>query len=70
MPRARAAIGTALGLLVLLHQDVWLASDGRLVLGLPVSLAYHLGYCVACGVVMALAVRYAWPREPGEGGDG
>ncbi len=68
MSRPRAAIGGGLALLFLLHHDLWLAADGRLVLGLPVSLAYHLGYCIACGVAMALLVRYAWPRD-GAGDD-
>lgn len=72
MPRPRAAIGGALALLLVLHQDVWLAGDGRLLFGLPVSLAYHVGYCLACGVVMVLLVRFAWPKdaEGDDGGDG
>jgi hypothetical protein len=65
LPRAgrRLAYGL-LGLLFLLHNDLWWWHDGRLVLGLPVGLAYHLAYCFAAAVVMALLVAWAWPRLP------
>jgi hypothetical protein len=44
--------------LFLLHDDYWLADDPRLVLGLPVGLVYHLGYCAVTAAVMAvLAAR-------------
>ena len=50
--------------LAVLHQDVWYWDDPRLVLGfLPVGLAYHAAYSVMCGIVWALAVRFAWPDE-------
>ena len=52
----------SLFLLFLLHNDWWLWSDGRLVVGLPVGLVYHLVYCLVVVVVMALVVRFAWPR--------
>lgn len=54
-----------LGAVFLLHQDWWNWARVRpLVLGvLPVGLAYHAGYALACAVVMALLVRYAWPRD-------
>ena len=39
----------------------WVAS---LLFGfLPIGLAYHALFSVACGVVWALAVRFAWPAE-------
>ena len=53
----------ALGLLYLLHNDLWLWDDPRLVLGLPVGLAYHVLFCVAAAVVLALLVVYAWPEH-------
>ncbi len=53
----------ALALLYLLHNDLWLWHDERLVLGLPVGLTYHVLYCLATAVVMALLVRYAWPQD-------
>lgn len=54
--------GLVLALLVL-HQDLWFWRDARLFLGLPIGLSYHVLYCVAVALVMALAVRWAWPRE-------
>lgn len=54
-----------LGLLVLymLHNDLWLWNDPRLVAGLPVGLLYHVGFCVAASVMMLLLVNNAWPRH-------
>jgi hypothetical protein len=51
----------ALAALYLLHNDLWLWNDRRLVLGLPIGLAYHLGFCVAASAVLALLVVLAWP---------
>ncbi|HRC84127.1 MAG TPA: DUF3311 domain-containing protein [Thermoanaerobaculia bacterium] len=51
-----------LGLLALLHQDFWLRSVSRPLLGLPASLAYHVGYCLVAAALLALAVRWAWPK--------
>ncbi len=45
----------------LLHNDLWLWDDPRLFLGVPVGLAYHVGYCLAAAALMALVVRFAWP---------
>lgn len=49
-------------LLFLLHNDWWLWDDARVVLGLPVGLAYHVAYCLLVVAVMALVVRFAWPE--------
>ena len=57
-----AAVAVLLAALFLLHQDVWLWRDGRLVLGLPVGLAYHVAYCFAAALVLGRAVQWAWPR--------
>lgn len=46
-------MGVAVALLVLLHHDVWLAEARHLVLGLPASLLYHLGYCLVASLVMS-----------------
>ena len=51
----------ALGLLFVLRHDFWLWNDARLLVGLPVGLVYHVGYCVAISVLMGLLVRFAWP---------
>ena len=59
-----------IGLIVayLLHNDTWLWGDSTIVLGLPVSLLYHVAYCLTVAGLMALVVRFAWPfderREP------
>ena len=49
--------------LYLLHNDLWLWHDSSLVLGLPVGLVYHIGFCFAAIALMALLVNYAWPTE-------
>lgn len=60
----------ALVVLYLLHNDLWLWHDARLVFGLPVGLVYHIGFAVATSVVLTLLVIHAWPdhldREAGE----
>lgn len=53
----------ALLLLALLHNDLWLWDDSRLVLGLPVGLAYHIAFCAVTSAVFLLIVRYAWPAD-------
>jgi len=54
-----------LGLFVLyvLHNDLWLWNDGRLVLGLPIGLLYHFGFSVVTAFMMFLLVTYAWPQH-------
>ena len=48
----------------LLHQDIWLWNDARLVLGfLPSGLVYHAGYSLATAVLWALAIRHMWPGD-------
>jgi hypothetical protein len=61
----RVLLTCAVLLLYALHQDVWFWSAARpLVLGfLPIGLAYHAAYTVACVVLMALLVRVAWPAH-------
>jgi hypothetical protein len=65
----RGSLYVGLFLAFLLHNDLWLWSDGRLVAGLPVGLTYHVGYCVAVAILLALLVRAAWPFKD-ETGDG
>ena len=62
-PWARGLLYAALGVLYLLHNDLWLWHDGSLVLGLPAGLTYHVLYCLATAVLMALLVRWAWPSD-------
>jgi hypothetical protein len=49
----------------LLHQDFWNWRTAEpLVFGfLPIGLAYHAGYSVLAAVMMAVLVRWAWPRH-------
>ena len=56
----------ALAVFYLLHNDLWLWHVGRFVLGLPVGLTYHVGYCLAAAALLALLVRRAWPAELAE----
>jgi Protein of unknown function (DUF3311) len=49
--------------LYLLHQDWWNWGSRQLILGLPVGLAYHVGFCVMASVLMFCLVRYAWPAH-------
>ncbi len=46
-----------------LHNDLWLWNDGRLLLGFPIGLTYHAIFCLATAILMALLVRYAWPSH-------
>jgi uncharacterized protein DUF3311 len=64
----RAVLYAALAALAVLHNDLWLWNDGRVIAGLPVGLLYHLGFCAAAALVMLLLVRFAWPAglEAGE----
>ena len=52
-------------LLIVLHQDFWNWDkvDPRWFGFLPVGLWYHLGYCVAAAVLLALFVAFAWPTH-------
>lgn len=60
-PGWKIPLYAALAVLYLLHNDLWLWHDPRLVLGLPVGLLYHVAFCVATAVVLTLLVLYAWP---------
>ena len=51
----------ALLVLYLLHNDLWLWDDARLLFGLPVGLVYHVGFSVAAAIVLTLLVLKAWP---------
>ena len=59
----RAALYLALVALYVLHNDLWLWNDARVVAGLPVGLVYHLLFCFVVVGVMSLLVSRAWPSE-------
>jgi len=55
-----------------LHNDLWLWDDARIVLGLPVGLLYHVLFCLAVSGLFWALVRYGGdrdPLEPGASGD-
>ena len=39
------------------HNDFWLWSDSRFVLGLPVGMLYHVGLCFVAALIFAVLVR-------------
>ena len=53
----------ALIVLYLLHNDLWLWDDPRLMQGIPVGLLYHIVYCIVAALLMVLLVTYAWPHH-------
>ena len=53
----------ALVVLFLLHNDFWFWNNPIQVLGLPIGLLYHIGFCAAAAILMALVVNYALPRH-------
>ena len=65
----RAVLYAAQAALYALHQDAGLRHDPQLVLGLPAGLTYHVAYCLAASVLMALLVRLAWPARLETDGD-
>lgn len=53
-----------IAILVVLHQDVWNWTDGRLLFGfMPLGLAYHVVLSISAALVWWLAVMYAWPLD-------
>jgi len=60
---ARRLLYGALVLIFVLHNDLWLWDDARLVGGLPVGLTYHIGFCLVVALVMWLIVRCAGPED-------
>ena len=52
-----------LGLLCVLHTDVWYWDDPRMVLGAPIGFTYHVLWTLVVTGTFWLAVRYAWPTE-------
>lgn len=44
-------------LLFLLHNDFWFWKTPQLVLGVPVGLLYHIGYCLVAMLLMVAFVK-------------
>lgn len=57
-------------LLAILHHDFWLWDNRSLVFGfMPIGLFYHAVFSIACAVVWAMAVKFAWPTHLEEWAD-
>ena len=66
MKPGKALLLTVLILAVyLLHQDFWnWRKAAPLILGfLPIGLAYHAAYSLLASLLMAVLVRFAWPKH-------
>ncbi len=48
--------------LAVLRADLWWWHEPRLVLGLPIGLAYQVGFCLLAAGVMALLARRLLPE--------
>lgn len=44
-------------LLFILHNDFWLWNTHQIVLGLPIGLLYHIGFCLIATILMAIIVK-------------
>jgi hypothetical protein len=66
MNRTKILLLTLMVLVVYwLHQDYWNWTKAEpLVFGfLPVGLAYHVGYSILAAIMMAVLVKFAWPKH-------
>ena len=56
---------TLVAAMAVLHQDFWnWRTATPLAFGfMPVGLFYHACYTLACSVLVAVLVRFAWPAE-------
>jgi hypothetical protein len=47
------------------HQDIWnWTKSAPMLFGfLPIGLAYHAGYSIVCAILMAVLVKFAWPKH-------
>jgi hypothetical protein len=51
-------------ILFVVHQDLWWWDDSSLVFGfMPLGLAFHAGFSIACAFLGWLAIRYCWPHD-------
>jgi len=58
----RWSLYATLAVAYVLHNDLWLWDDPHRVLGLPVGLTYHVGFCLVVAGLMWALQRFAWPR--------
>ena len=50
-------------LLAVGFENFWLWGSDRLLFGIPVNLAYHVGLCVLGAGLLAAVVRWGWPDD-------
>ncbi len=59
----KIAVPALFVLLLILHQDFWLWQEDGLLFGfMPIGLAYHALYSMACAGLGWLAIRHLWPH--------
>ena len=47
-----------------MHQDFWWWDDESLMFGfLPVGLAFHALFSIACALLGWAAIKFAWPKK-------
>lgn len=66
MKSAKAFLLTVLIIAIyILHQDFWnwKKSDPLIFGFLPIGLAYHAGYSILAACLMALLVKFVWPKH-------
>ena len=76
-PLGQKVIVVLFFVLFLIHQDFWWWEDSTLVFGfLPVGLAFHALFSIACALLGWAAIKFAWPKkleifaeETNEGGE-
>ena len=54
---------------LVLRHDLWWWNDATPLFGLPIGLTYHILFCLAASGIMALLVRFAWPKTVTEQSD-
>ena len=60
----KTAVWSLFVVLFFLHQDFWRWDNADMVFGfMPMGLAYHAGFSIACAILGGLAIRYAWPHD-------
>lgn len=59
----RPTLYLAIITMYVLHNDLWLWDNGRIVFGLPVGLTYHVGFALTAAVLMFLLTHLAWPKH-------
>lgn len=65
----RWSLRLAIIALYLLHNDFWLWDQPTLMLGIPVGLLYHIGFCIVTSILMMMLVKYSWPHHLDSNGE-